>query len=141
MASDEINEPQQYPVLPQLAKLVWVRFPHTIGVPGPYPRPALVIAVSREHHAVKVVFGTSQKTDRIYPTEFVVRKTDPDYHLTGLSYDTKFDMSRQVNLPYNSEWFAIPPAREGHPVPTTPELGTLPASYLPAIKKAAYRVK
>lgn len=49
--------------LPTPGDIVWCHFPITanLGNPGPKPRPALVIAVSPEHHVVKVVYGTSQK--------------------------------------------------------------------------------
>ncbi|WP_240155329.1 hypothetical protein [Candidatus Pantoea multigeneris] len=128
-------------MLPKVANLVWVHFPHLPGVPGPYPRPALVTAVSREHHAVKVVFGTSQKTDRLYLTEFVVRKSDTDFLQAGLSWDTKFDVSREIKLPFNRQWFDIAPTREGQPKSTSPVMGTLPASYMPALRLALANVQ
>ena len=55
--------------------------------------------------------------------------------MAGLSYDTKFDLKRAVDLPYTSEWFAVPPAA---PHGQTPKLGILHPSLMLALQ-AAYR--
>lgn len=114
---------------PSPGDIVWCHFPEIPNKPGPKPRPALVIAVddsNPKRASVQVVYGTSQKTDRLYRGEFLISKSrDPvSYALAGLSYDTKFDFNQMVTLPYNSDWFAVSP----HDLSTTPVLGTLHAS-------------
>lgn len=141
MASNNNNGPTQFHPLPAVGSIVWVKFPYTVGQPGPYARPAIVKEVSPAYHRVKLVFGTSQKTENLYPTEFVVKKTDPDFLQTGLSYDTKFDVSRIANVPYDDEWFEIHSPRPGKPRFTSPIIGQLPASYIPAIQLAVSHVK
>lgn len=69
-----------FPQLPEPGDFVWCRFPRLPGfpdTPGPKLRPALVIAVSDADHEVMVVYGTSQKTDKIYPTEFLLKRQMP----------------------------------------------------------------
>lgn len=102
----------------------------------PKPRPALVIAVSPEHHVVKVVYGTSQKTDKIYKSEFVLKKADANFSDSGLAFDTKFDMNMAVTIPYDSEWFDLAPVQPGQKPTTNPKMGVLHLSYLPAVKTA-----
>ncbi|MCP1438679.1 hypothetical protein J3D56_002115 [Erwinia persicina] len=133
--------PTQFHPLPTVGSIVWVKFPHAVGQPGPYARPAIVKEVSPQYHRVKVVFGTSKKTEKLYPTEFVIKKTDPDYLQTGLSYDTKFDVSRVANIPYDDDWFDIPKSRKGKPPFASPVIGILPASYIPAIQLAVSNIK
>ncbi|ELY4416480.1 type II toxin-antitoxin system PemK/MazF family toxin [Cronobacter sakazakii] len=124
--------------LPTPGDIVWCHFPITanLGNPGPKPRPALVIAVSPEHHAVKVVYGTSQKTDKIYKSEFVLKKTDANFSDSGLAFDTKFDMNTTVTIPYDSDWFDLAPIKPGQKPTTNPKMGVLHLSYLPAVKTA-----
>lgn len=139
-----------YP-LPTLGSIVWTHFPlMEFSEPGsphvhprPKPRPALVVGVDQQGGNVIVIYGTSQKVapHELYPTEFVVEDTDMDFSYTGLSHTTKFDMGREVKLPYNSEYFKVPNPRHGKPTPTDPRLGILPMSYVPALKKAAEKVK
>nr|WP_243465125.1 hypothetical protein [Photorhabdus temperata] len=117
--------------------MLWCRFPQCVGVPGPKPRPALVLAASPAEHALVVAYGTSQKTDKIYPGEFVIETTDPDFVLTGLAFDTKFDLNHRLKLYYTSEWFSIAPARRTFPIPVSPHIGMLPASYYEAVRKVA----
>jgi mRNA-degrading endonuclease toxin of MazEF toxin-antitoxin module len=90
------------------------RFPHSVGVPGPKERPALVLQVEESaddaHNCVVVVaYATSQRTQRVYAGEFVV----PASAISGLSKDTKFDLLRVHALPFDAEWFA--PAARTHP--------------------------
>jgi hypothetical protein len=73
---------------------------------------------------VTVAYGTSQKTDRIYSGEFRITKSEHPaaYASAGLSYDTKFDLSKMLELPYNDGYFSVPPHA---PYGQTPKLGTL----------------
>lgn len=123
--------------LPEAGDIVWCRFPHRgFAVPGPKPRPALVIDVGRLHGepAIEVIYGTSQKLDRLYPGEFAITLEDGDrYLVAGLDRPTKFDMRRTVFLPYSDEWFAVAPgARYGQ----TPKLGLLHPSLMRRAKAA-----
>ncbi|ESQ81454.1 type II toxin-antitoxin system PemK/MazF family toxin [Asticcacaulis benevestitus] len=125
--------------LPAPGDIVWCLFPESVGQPGPKPRPALVLAVAREFKAISIAYGTSQKTDRIYPTEFLIGSSDPNFALTGLSVSTKFDMARQVQIPFNSDWVAkAPGAALNSPLP---KLGVLPANLVKAAKEAAAKRK
>lgn len=73
--------------------------------------------------AAQVVYGTSQKLDRLYPGEFAITPQDGElFVVAGLDRPTKFDMTRPVFLPYTDEWFAVPP---GAPYGQTPKLGIL----------------
>lgn len=97
-----------------------------MGKPGPKPRPALIIAIgadSKNKPVVTVVYGTTQKLDRLYPSEFVIAKTDgASFKLSGLAADTKFDFNHQVKLPYCTTWFAQAP---GQMNVDQPKLGVL----------------
>ena len=125
--------------LPAPGDIVWCLFPEAVGHPGPKPRPALVLAVAPQHKAITVAYGTSQKTDRLYPTEFLVDPSDPNFELTGLSVPTKFDMGNQVHIPFNSDWVAKAPSA----LPNTPlpKLGVLPANFVKMARAAAGRRK
>lgn len=96
-------------------------------------RPAIVMAVSTEKKEVEVVYGTSQKLDRIYPTEVLFLSSDPSFPRTGLRKSTKFDLSRKVKLPFNSQWFCPP---EFPPGQTSPILGVVPPTSMAQLKKA-----
>jgi hypothetical protein len=112
---------------PDPGDVVWCRFPERPrDLPGPKPRPALVVAVT-EHEdgiVVKVAYGTSQKLDRLAAGEFAIRKAESKaaYEAAGLSYDTKFDLRHLVELPWNDTFFAVPP-NPAHG--RTPKLGSL----------------
>jgi len=122
---------------PQAGDIVWCRFPHRgILVPGPKPRPALVIDIGRlgDDPAVEVIYGTSRKLDRLYPGEFSIVLEDGDaFAASGLSHPTKFDTARSVFLPYNDDWFFVP-ARA--PYGQTPKLGVLHPSLVRRAKAA-----
>lgn len=124
--------------LPESGDLVWCRFPNEgFPGPGPKPRPALVMDVGRlrGEPAVEVIYGTSQKLDRLYPGEFAITPEDKGaFDLSGLSFPTKFNAGRSVYLPYNDEWFAVAP---GTPFGQTPQLGVLHPSLLPRVVAAA----
>ncbi len=123
---------------PQAGDIMWCRFSEDLRLtPGRKPRPALVLTVfddAAPEYRVRVVYGTSQKTDRLYAGEFRIAVTDGDaYRLSGLSYTTKFNLKRSVELPYNEEWFGVPP---GAPHGQVPRLGVLHPSLLPRVQAA-----
>ncbi|EHX7971864.1 type II toxin-antitoxin system PemK/MazF family toxin [Escherichia coli] len=130
---------KNYTPLPEPGDIVWCYFPQVPGEPGPKPRPSLVVKVAEEDNAVMVVYGTSQKTDRIYGTEFVIRTVDAGFAISGLAHDTKFDMSTLIKLPYNSDWFNLAPMKSGE-APTSPVMGALHPAYIPALKLAHQKV-
>lgn len=108
----------------------------------PKPRPALVVGIDPDTNTVIVVYGTTQRTneDELFDTEFVIRKSDPDFEFTGLAHDTKFNFERRVQLPYNSEYFSIPSPTRAKTF-TNPRIGVLPFSYASLLKKAANNAK
>lgn len=131
-----------FPNLPEPGDFVWCKFPHLPkfpGVPGPKPRPALVYKVSESTHEVMVVYGTSQKTERLYPTEFVIKDSDSGFAVSGLAHDTKFDMAVTIELPYDSDWFDLAPIKSGV-VTTSPVMGTLHTMYVSAAEQALKNV-
>ena len=82
---------------------------------------------------VRVVYGTSQRTNTLYRGEFVImrNKNPVAYEMAGLSYDTKFDFKQSLDLPYTTEWFSVPPvAAHGQ----SPKLGTLHPSLVRAVE-------
>jgi hypothetical protein len=116
---------------PQAGDILWCRFPADEALqPGPKPRPALLVKVLQSSRGLMalVAYGTSQKTETLYPGELLIPKTnDAAWRLSGLKYPTKFDLGRTVRLPYDSDWFAPPPA---HPYGSIPKLGVLHPVYL-----------
>ena len=127
---------------PQPGDIVWCIFPlHRSLLPGPKPRPALVLQVGeREGDCwVKVAYGTSQKTGELFAGEFALLPADGDaFILSGLSYPTKFDLGRAVELPFNYEWFGIAP---GAPFGQHPKLGVLHPSLLKRARAAFLAAK
>ena len=128
---------------PDLGDIVWCRFPQRPrDVPGPKPRPALVISIT-EHEdgiAVGVAYGTSQKTARLVSGEFAIRKAENNtaYVMAGLSYDTKFDLRNILELPWNDSFFAVPPVpHHGQ----SPKLGSLHIGMRKAFEAAARAIK
>ena len=124
---------------PTAGEIVWCHFPDN-GVPGPKPRPALILAVydddAPQFH-VHVAYGTSKRTAALHRGEFLISKlrNPTAYEMAGLSYDTKFDLKQAIDLPYTTDWFTVPPAA---PYGQIPKLGTLHPSLVPALR-AAYR--
>lgn len=123
---------------PTAGEIVWCYFPDDL-TPRAKPRPALIMIVYDDeapHFEVRVAYGTSQRTTSLDSGEFVIASANRAAHASaGLSYDTKFDLKNAVDLPFTSEWFAVPPAA---PHGQTPKLGTLHPSLVPALQ-AAYR--
>ena len=123
---------------PEPGDIVYCRFPQK-GIPGPAPkpRPALVLAVGEiegKLPLVEVAYGTSRNTDRLYSGEFLISPADGEAHaLAGLSYPTKFDLRNRKELPYNEDWFRVPPHA---PHGQTPKLGVLHPSLMRRAKAA-----
>ena len=82
--------------------------------------------------------ATSQRATTLHRGEFSVlrERNRAAYDAAGFSYDTKFDLKQTLDLPYTTEWFAVPPAA---PHGQTPKLGTLHPSLVRAVQ-AAFRV-
>lgn len=87
--------------------------------------------------AVTVAYGTSQGLQRLHRAEFAITKqgNPAAYSNAGLSFDTKFDLGQLVELPWNADFFGVPPQA---PHGQHPKLGSLHASLMRAVK-AAYR--
>lgn len=120
---------------PLAGDIVWFYFPNEPQKkPAEKPRPALILSVYDDNapeFGVLVAYGTSQRVKQLYAREFAVTAADGDaYKAAGLSYDTKFNLGRTVDLPFNDEYFAVPPAA---PYAQRPKLGVLH----PALMKRA----
>ena len=93
------------------------------------------VTVKDDGAVVAVVYGTSQRLDRLLSGGFAIRKAqDPAaFTLTGLSFDTKFNFKQIVELPWTVAFFKVPPkASHGQ----SPELGTLHPSMVQAARAA-----
>lgn len=123
---------------PAAGDIVWCHFSDGIR-PRPKPRPGLILAVfgDGKPFTVRLACGTSQRTTTPYRGEFVIhRVANPAaFAAANLSFDTKFDLRRCVELPFTSEWFSVPPAA---PHGQVPRLGTLHPSLVRAVQ-VAYR--
>jgi hypothetical protein len=124
---------------PQAGDIVWCHFPDSIN-PRPIPRPALVLVVFDDDapaFTVRVAYGTSQRTTTLHTGEFSILRSRnlAAYEAAGLSYDTKFDLKKALDLPFNTEWFSVPPAA---PHGQCPKLGTLHPCLVRAVQ-AAFR--
>ncbi len=123
---------------PIVGDIVWCHFPELPGLDlGPKPRPALVVRVTFKDDGVEVavVYGTSQRLNRLMSGEFAIRKSlNPvAFNLAGLSFDTKFNFRQIVDLPWTDRFFKVPPkAAHGQ----TPKLGTLHPSMMVATRAA-----
>ena len=117
---------EQFFPAPRPGDIVWCHFPQDKQlIPGPKPRPALVIKVGEieGNPAVAVAYGTSKRVDALHPGEFAITRADREaFTLAGLSIDTKFDLTNIIELPYSVRWFAVPP---GAPHGQSPKLGLL----------------
>ncbi|HQR21210.1 MAG TPA: hypothetical protein PKV98_10100 [Burkholderiaceae bacterium] len=87
--------------------------------------------------SVTVAYGTSQGLARLHAGEFAITKqgNPAAYSSAGLSFDTKFDFGQLVELPWNEDFFAVPPQA---PHGQNPKLGSLHASMMRAAQ-AAYQ--
>jgi hypothetical protein len=123
---------------PEPGDIAWCRFPERPrDKPGPKPRPALVLEVTRRSDGieVKVAYGTSQKLGRLQAGEFAIRKVEnaAAYALAGLSYDTKFDLAKTLSLPWDSMFFALPPDPKHGQIP---KLGSLHSGMVKVVEAA-----
>jgi hypothetical protein len=124
---------------PNAGDIVWCHFPDNIH-PRPKPRPVLILTVFDDdapRFEVRVAYGTSQRTTTLHRGEFaILRETNQAaYEAAGLSYDTKFNLAKAIDLPFDTNWFSVPPAA---PHGQTPKLGTLHPSLVRAAQ-AAFR--
>lgn len=123
---------------PVVGDILWCQFPELPEVdPGPKPRPALVVQVTvkEDGAVVAVVYGTSQRLDRLLSGEFAIRKAQNPaaFTLAGLSFDTKFNFRQIVELPWTAAFFKVPPkASHGQ----SPKLGTLHPSMMQTARAA-----
>lgn len=122
--------------LPAPGDIVWCHFPNRpeLGSPGPKPRPGLVTAVSPTTHEVEICYGTSKKTDKLYPGEFLISEQDPGFSVSGLGCTTKFDLVSRVKVRFDELWFHPAPGLDPHT--PAPKLGVMHPSYFPAAKAA-----
>ncbi len=126
---------------PSPGDLVWCHFPFLPATqPGPKPRPALVVAVRtfEDGVAAQVAYGTTQRTASLRSGEFLISK---DRHAVafkqaGLAFDTKFDLTTVIELPWSERYFKVPP-RPNPAFGQTPKLGSLHASMLRALEAAS----
>lgn len=111
---------------PIAGEIVWCHFPDNVH-PKPKARPALILASKEDDDGeifVAVAYGTSQKTQRLYRGEFLIAKEQNPiaYRSAGLSYDTKFNLTNAIELPFNAQYFSVPPHA---PFGQNPKMGTL----------------
>jgi hypothetical protein len=123
---------------PLAGDIVWCHFPEDIAVkPADKPRPGLILEVFSDHaprYAVLVAYGTSQKVNQLFSGEFAITGQDGGaFTIAGLSYPTKFNLKRRIELPYNESYFQVPP---GAPFGQTPKLGTLHPSLMRRVSAA-----
>ena len=124
---------------PSAGDIVWCHFPDGVH-PRCKPRPALVLVVFDDDapaFTVRIAYGTSQRTTALYTGEMAILKSKNPaaYAAANLSFDTKFDLRRILDLPYSTDWFSVPPAA---PCGQSPKLGTLHPSMVRAVQ-AAFR--
>jgi hypothetical protein len=120
---------------PLAGDIVWTYFPENLQTkPAEKPRPALILTVYDDQapqYGVLVAYGTSQRVTQLYSGEFAITQADrAAYQVAGLSFDTKFNLVRRLQLPFSDEFFAVPP---GTPHGQLPKLGVLH----PALMKRA----
>lgn len=137
-----MSQPARYFSVPKPGDIVWCRFPQEKSLqPGPKPRPALVLRVGEIDGvpAVAIAYGTSQKVERLFPGEFAILPSDgAAYTASGLSYPTKFNLARSIELPINDRWFAVAP---GAPFGQQPKLGVLHPSLMKRAQAAHRALK
>lgn len=117
---------------PSPGDIVWCHFLFLPATePGPKPRPALVIGVRvlEDGVALKVAYGTSQRTTSLRAGEFLIArdKHPVAFKQAGLAFDTKFDLNRVIELPWSERYFKVPPTINPA-YGQTPKMGSLHAS-------------
>lgn len=105
--------------------------------PAQKPRPGLLLEVYDDfapEYVVLVAYGTSQKISPLYSGEFSITPQDGTaYAVSGLSYPTKFNLRKRVQLPFRSDYFDVAP---GAPFRQQPKLGQLHASLVRRVAAA-----
>lgn len=124
---------------PLAGDIVWCHFLEDMAVtPADKPRPGLILEVYNDHaprYAVFVVYGTGRKVDQLYSGEFDIAAQDGSaLIIAGLSYPTKFNLKRRVELPYVETYFQVPPSA---PFGQIPKLGALHPSLMRRVSGAA----
>lgn len=96
----------------------------------------LAVVEHEDGVVVTVAYGTSKKVQQLAAGEFAIRKAanKAAYELARLSFDTRFDLSNRVDLPWNDTFFAVPP-NPAHG--RSPRLGSLHIGMMLALKAAA----
>jgi hypothetical protein len=112
---------------PLAGDIVWCYFPDKLQTnPAEKPRPSLILTVYDDRapeFGVLAAYGTSRKVSTLFPGEFAITRADGDaFRAAGLSYDTKFNLARRLDLYFNDEYFGVPP---GAPYGQQPKLGVL----------------
>ena len=134
-----MSQAVRYFAAPKPGDIVWCRFPQEENLePARKARPALVLRVGKidGYSAAAIAYGTSQKVERLFPGEFAILPSDgAAYAASGLSYATKFNLARSIELPFNDRWFTAPP---GAPFGQQPKLGILHPSLMKRAQ-AAFR--
>jgi hypothetical protein len=125
---------------PSPGDIVWCHFPFLpASLPGPKPRPGLVLGVRvlEEGVVVTIAYGTSQRVRSLRSGEFLISKDlhPAAYKLAGLSYDTKFDLGRLAELPWSERYFKVPP-NPSSMYGQCPKMGSLHASLMKALLAA-----
>ena len=111
---------------PSAGEIVWCYFPDHIQR-KPKPRPALILTVKLDNDGlifVNVAYGTSQKVNTLFSGEFRIAKGENPaaYETAGLSFDTKFNLQSVLELPFDDNYFSVPPHA---PYGQIPKLGML----------------
>lgn len=105
--------------------------------PADEPRPGLILEVFNDHapqFEVLVAYGSCQKVNQLYGGEFAITARDVSaFTIAGLSYPTKFNLKRRIELPYIESYFQVPP---GAPFGQSPKLGTLHPSLMRRVSAA-----
>jgi hypothetical protein len=120
--------------LPSRFDIVWCNFPHREHPtqPGPEPRPALVyhagVNEADGHPYVFVHYGTSRNFDQLNPFQFIIGNYRDIGHC-GLDCMTRFDLLRNVQLPWSAEYIAEKAPGAGLIV------GTLPPRVIARLKE------
>jgi hypothetical protein len=123
---------------PLAGDIVWCFFPLDLAtIPADKPRPGLILEVYSDRataYDVLVAYGTSQKVTQLYGGEFVITEQDgAAFRIAGLSYPTKFNLKRRIELPFNETYFDVAP---GAPFGQSPKLGTLHPSLMQRVAAA-----
>ncbi len=117
---------------PLAGEIVWCYFPEDLQTePAHKPRPALILTVYDDkapEYVVLAAFGTSRKVADLHAGEFAITRADGEpFRASGLSYDTKFNLAKRLELYFNDDYFGVPP---GAPHGQQPKLGVLHPSLM-----------